>query len=76
MREILKNNSKLVITPKIEEMVWNIDNLIWKNIMEWWSNALWVYEIKNENLVIIIKSIWSYKFLWDLAFLWKNSKYS
>lgn len=66
-REIAKNNSSRKKNKKINEIINNLDSIIWENIMKWWSNALWVYEINWENLVLIIKSIWSYKFLWDLG---------
>lgn len=75
-REIILNNSKVKKSKKILKLEQNFWNYIWKNIMNWWSNAFWVYEINWENLVLIEKSIWSFKFLWNLTIYYQKIKNS
>lgn len=77
LQEIKQNNDLYKLDESILEIKQNIDDLIWKNIQNWWSNAFWVYQILNSNLILIQKTIWSFEYLWDLWFFYskiKNSK--
>lgn len=71
-REIEKNLSSIKRDESFIDIEENLETYIWNNIMNWWSNALWVYEIIGTNLVLIQKTFWSYKFVWDLEYYYKQ----
>lgn len=68
LRKVIQHIQSRTLNKDIVELCENIDEKLWENIMNWGSNALWVYLVEESNYVLIKKSIWNFKFLWDLGY--------
>lgn len=68
IREIIENNRQVPINDEIQELSKNIENLLWKNIMNGGSNAHWVYMIPGKDFVVIEKSQATFQYIWDLPY--------
>lgn len=76
MREIIENNREVPINEPIKELMKNIENHLWENIMNGWSNAQGVYKISWKNLVVIEKSAGTFQYIWDLPYYYNKCIWS